>query len=145
MLQSSHLEDHMKTIGVDQSLCTRSSSEHKCMNNIKNICQYAGNCYDQQNLEGIIDAAMVSTQEGLTDNSPNVPMTSTPVKKRSAGKSLCLFTNILDTKPKIEKRRIVDAKSKLRAMEVGTIQWTKKNEKGIQKSMSRSNVICMHV
>ena len=48
MLQSSRLEDHMKTIGIDQSLCTRSSFEHKCMNNIKKIYQHAGKCDDQK-------------------------------------------------------------------------------------------------
>ena len=49
---------------------------------------------------------MVSTPEGVTYNSPNVPMASTPVKKPSARKSLCLFTNIFDVKKKIEKLRI---------------------------------------
>ena len=49
----------------------------------------------QKNLKDILDAAMVSTPEGVTYNCPNVPMTSTPVKKPSARKSLCLFTNIL--------------------------------------------------
>ena len=34
-------------------------------------------------------------------------MTSTPAKKPSARKSLCLFTNILDVKPKTAKRRFV--------------------------------------
>ena len=37
----------------------------------------------------------------VTDDGPNVLMTSTPVKKPSAGKSLCLFTNILHVKMKI--------------------------------------------
>ena len=49
-------------------------------------------------LKDILDAAIVSTPEVFTDYSPNVPMTSTPVKKPSARKSLCLFTNILDVK-----------------------------------------------
>ena len=35
------------------------------MNNIKNIYQHAGKFDDQQNLKDIIDAAMVSTQEGV--------------------------------------------------------------------------------
>ena len=83
MLKSSRLEDHMKTIGIDQSLCTRSSFEHKCMNNLKNIYQYAGKWDDQQNLKDIIDAAMVSNTEGVIDNSPNVPMISTPVNKKT--------------------------------------------------------------
>ena len=104
------------------------------MNNIKNIYQHADKCDYQQNLKDILDADMVSNPEGVTDNSPNVPTTSTPFKKPSARKSLCIFTNKLDVKQKTAKRRIVAAKSKLRAMRVGTIQWTnKKNEKGIQK------------
>ena len=72
------------------------------MNNIKKIYQHAGKCDDQQNLKDIIDADMVSTPEGVTYNSPNAPMTSTPVNKPSASKSLCLFTNILDVKPEPE-------------------------------------------
>ena len=43
---------------------------------------------------------MVSTPELVTDIIPNVPMISTPVKKPSASKSLCLFTNIFDVKRK---------------------------------------------
>ena len=93
------------------------------MNNIRNIYQHARKCDDQQNLKGIIDDEMFSNPEGVTDNISNVPMTSTPVKKSSAMKSLCFFTNILGVKLKIEKRRIVAAKSKRRAMKVGTIQW----------------------
>ena len=62
------------------------------MNNIKKIYQHAGKCDDQQNLKYIIDDAILSTPEGVTDNSPNVHMTSKQVKKPSARKSLCLFT-----------------------------------------------------
>ena len=76
------------------------------MNNIKNIHQYAGKWDDQQNLKDILDAAMVYTPEEFTKDSPHVPMISTPVKKPSARKSLCLFTNILNVKRKTEKRRI---------------------------------------
>ena len=81
MLQSSRREDHMKNIFVEQSLCARSSFEHKCMNNIKKIYQHAGKCDDQQNLKDILDAAMVSTPKVVTYEITNVPMTSTPVKK----------------------------------------------------------------
>ena len=49
---------------------------------------------------------MVSTPEEVTDESPNVPMTSTPFKNPSASKSLCLFTNILNVKKKAAKRRV---------------------------------------
>ena len=145
MLQSSRLEDHMKTIGMDQSSFTRSYFEHRCMNNIKKIYQHAGKCNDQQNLEDNIYAALLSTPEGVTDNSPNVNMKSTPVKKPSARKSLCIFTKILDVKPKTAKRRFVAAKSRLKSTKVGNRLWTKKqNEKSILKSMSRSNVMCIH-
>ena len=76
----------------------------------------------------------MSTPEGVTDNSPNVPLTSTPVNKPRASKSLCLFTNILDVKPKTAKHRIVAEESKLRAMKVGTSHWTKKiKQKGYSK------------
>ena len=44
VLQSPHLEDHVKTIGIDQSLCNRSSFGHKNVNNIKKIYQNAGKC-----------------------------------------------------------------------------------------------------
>ena len=54
------------------------------MNKIKNIYQHAGKCDNQQNLKYIIDADMVSTPEGVTYYSPNVPMKSTPLKKNSA-------------------------------------------------------------
>ena len=74
MLQSSRLEDHMKTIGIDQSSFTRSSFEHTCMKNIKNIYHHAGKCDDQQNLKDILEAAILSTPEGFTENSPNAPM-----------------------------------------------------------------------
>ena len=52
----------------------------------KKIHQHAGKCDNQQNLKDILDASMVSTPEGVIDNSPNVPITSTPVKKKSASK-----------------------------------------------------------
>ena len=76
----------MKTIVIDQSLCTRTFFQHKYMNNIKKIYRHAGKFDDQQNIKDIIYADMVSTPEGVTDNSPNVPMTSTPVQKPSARK-----------------------------------------------------------
>ena len=61
MLQSSRLEDHMNTIGIEQSSFTRSSFEHKCMNNIKKIYQHAGKCDYQQNLKDILEAALLYT------------------------------------------------------------------------------------
>ena len=63
MLKSPRLEDHMKTIGICQSLCNRSSFEHKCMNNIKKIYQHAGQYDDQQKFKDILEANIVSTPE----------------------------------------------------------------------------------
>ena len=102
------------------------------MNNIKNIYQHAGKCNDQQNLKDIIEASILSTPEGFTDNSPNVHFTSSTVKKPSARKSLCLFTNILDVKPATAKRRFVAAKSRRKAMKVCNSLW-KKQTKGHSK------------
>ena len=91
MLQSSRLDDHMKTIGIDQSSCTRSSFAHRCMNNIKKIYQHSGKWDDQQNLKDIIDAAILSHLEWVTDNSPNVHMTSIPVKNQVLGNN-CVYS-----------------------------------------------------
>ena len=96
------------------------------MKNIKKIYQHAGKSDDQQNLKDILDAAILSTPEGGTDNSPNMHMESITVKKPSASKSLCLFTNIMDVKPKTEKRRFVATQSRRKATKVGTSPWTKK-------------------
>ena len=51
-----------------------------------------------KNLKYILDADVVFTPYEFTYDSTSLPMTSTPVKKLSAGKSLCLFTNIFDVK-----------------------------------------------
>ena len=74
VLQFIFLEDHKKTIGIDQSLSNMTSVEHKCLNNIKKIYQHEGKCYDQQNLKDILDAAVVSTPDVFTYNSPNMPL-----------------------------------------------------------------------
>ena len=92
MLQSTCLEDHMKTIGIEQSLCNRSSFEHKFLNNIKNIYQHAGKCDDQQNLKNILDAAMMLNPKEVTYNSTNVTMTSTTVKNQVLGNH-CVYSS----------------------------------------------------
>ena len=50
MLQSPCTEDHMHTIGIDQSLRNRSSFEQFFLNNIKKIYQHAGKCDDKKTL-----------------------------------------------------------------------------------------------
>ena len=74
MLQSSRLEDHMKTIGIARSSFNMSTFEHRCINNIKKIYKHAGKCDDQQNLKDILEADLLSTPEVFTDYSPNVHM-----------------------------------------------------------------------
>ena len=106
------------------------------MNNIKKIYQHADKIDDQQNLKDILKADLISAPEGVADNSPNVHMTSSPAKKQSARKSLCLFTNILDVKPTTAKRRFVAAKSRRKAMKVCNSLWTKKTK---QKGHSKIN------
>ena len=66
---------------------------------------------------------MMSTPEGVIDDSPNAPMASTPVNKPSARKSLCPFTNILNVKNKTAKRRVGASKSKCTSMKVGNSLW----------------------
>ena len=94
MLQSLQLKDHAETIIIDQYLRNNALYEHKCLENIKKLYKQAGKCDDQQQFKDILEAAMVSTPEGFTNNSPISPMTSSPVKKPSAQKSLCMFTNV---------------------------------------------------
>ena len=61
-------------------------------------------------------------------------MTSTPVKKTSARKSLCLFTNTFDVKNKRAKRRIGTEESKRISMEVVNSLWTNRTKrKGYSK------------
>ena len=65
-------------------------------------------------------------------------MTSTPVKKPSAQKSLCMFTNILEVEKKNAYHRVGAAKYNHKAIKFGNIPWAlKKIEKGIQKFMNR--------
>ena len=57
------------------------SFEHNFLNNIKNIYQHTGKCDDQQNPKDIIDVAMVSTTEEVTDVSPIFCINQTTAKK----------------------------------------------------------------
>ena len=74
----------MQTIGIQLYLSNNALYEHKCLENIKTLYKQAGKCDDQQQVKDILEAPMVSTNEGFTDNSPISPMTSSTVKKPSA-------------------------------------------------------------
>ena len=94
MFQSPRLKDTVQTIVIEKSLSNNALYEHKYLENIKKLYKQAGKCDYQQQFKDMLDADMVSTPEVFTNVSPISPMTSTPVKKKRAQKSLCLFTNI---------------------------------------------------
>ena len=128
MLQSPRLKYHVQTIGIDQYLRKNALYEHKCLENMKKLYKQAGKCDYQQPFKDILEDAIVSTPGGFTDDSPISPMTSTSVKKPSARKPLCIFTNILDVKNKTATRRVWAAKYKCKAIKYETIPWAlKKN------------------
>ena len=56
-------------------------------------------------------------------------MTSTPVKKRSARKSVCLFTTILYVKKKTATFRVGATESKREAIKYGTTPWALKEKR----------------
>ena len=103
------------------------------MNDIKKIYQHAGKCDDQQDLTDILEPPILSTPEEFTDNSPNIHMTLSPVKKPSSRKSLCLVTNILDVETTTVKRRFVAEKYRRKYMKVGNSLWKKTKTKRASK------------
>ena len=74
--------------------------EHKCLENIKILYKQAGMCDYQQQFKDNLKDSIVYTPEGFTNNSPIYPITSSPIKKPSAQKSLCVFTDVLEAKRK---------------------------------------------
>ena len=134
MLQSPRLKDYVQTIGIGQSLSNNDLYEHKCLENIKQLYKQDGKYDDQKKFKDFLEGAMVSTPEVFTDNSPISPSISAPVKKQSAGKSICLFTNVLDAKKKTATRRVGADKSKRNAITYGTTLWAlKQKRKGNSK------------
>ena len=123
MLQSPRLKYQVKTIGIDESLSKNALFELKCPQNIKKLYKHAGKCDNQKQFKYILEASMVSTPEGLTDNIPISPTTPTPVKEPSARKLPCLFTTILDMKKKAANHRVGAAKSKRKAINAVTTPW----------------------
>ena len=95
MLQSPCLKDHMKTIGIDQSLSNSAIFENMCLQNTNKLYKNSRKRDDQQQFKDIFEAAMFLTPEGLTANSTISPITPPTLKKKSARKSLCLLTNTL--------------------------------------------------
>ena len=80
--QSPRLKYHVQTIGIQPYLSNNAIYENKCIGNIKKLYKQAGECDDQQQLKDIIEAAIISTPKGFTDNSPISPMVLSPDKKK---------------------------------------------------------------
>ena len=78
---------------------------------------------------------MVSTPEVFTYDIPISPMTSTPVKKPSAGKSLCFFATVLDVKIKLLPVDFGSAKSKRKAIKYGTTPWALKQKRKVNSKI----------
>ena len=100
ILQSPRLKYNMNTIGIYQLLRNSDIFEHRCLQNINKLYKHSGKCDSQQKFKDIIEAAIVSTPEGFTNNTPRYPMTPQTSKKLSARKPLCIFTNVLDLSKK---------------------------------------------
>ena len=126
MLQSPRIKYHVKNIDIDQSISKNALFKHKYLQNINKLYRHAGKCDNQQQFKYIIKAAMVSTNEGVTNNSHRSSMTPTTVKKPSARKPLCLLTHILDVKNKTATRWFGDDKSKRKADKEVTTPWALK-------------------
>ena len=135
MLQSPRLKDHVKTIGIYQSLNKNAIFEQKCLQNINKLYKHAGKCDDQQQFKDIFEADTVSTPEGFTNNSPRYPMTPTPFKKPIARKLLCFFTNILDVKKETAIRRVGPDKSNCKAIKSGTTSWALKSKRKVNSKI----------
>ena len=97
----------------------------------------AGKCEDQQQFKDILEAAMVSTPVVFSDNSPISTMTSTPIKKPSDWKPLCLFTNISDVKKLITAElEMLNLSARQLNLEINHGNWNQ-SKKEIQESITR--------
>ena len=103
-MKSPRLKYHIDNIGIYQYLSNNYLYENKHLEKIKKLYNHAGKCDNQQQLKYILEYAIVYTPEGFTNDSLISSTTSTPVKKTSDRKSLCLFTNILDVNQKTASR-----------------------------------------
>ena len=77
---------------------------------------------------------MDSTPEGFTEKNPISPMKTTTVKKPSAQKLLCIFTNILDVNQKNDYRQVGAAQYKRKAIKYGSTPWELKQNREIKIS-----------
>ena len=95
--------------------------EHRCLKNIKKTsCK----CDDQQQYKTILEAVMVSTTEGCTDNSPMTPNQYYPTKKPIERKVLRQFSEALYVKHKTDVHRLGVAKENHKVIRTGNVLWS---------------------
>ena len=128
----------MEIIGINKSLSNSALFEHTCLQNIKKLYKYARKCDNQKKFKDIIEAAMVSNSLGFTNKNPISPTTPKKVNKKSARKSLCIFTNILYVKNKTSICRVGGAKSKHKEIKAENTPWLLKPKR---KLNSRKMII----
>ena len=82
---------------------------------------------------------MISTSEVFNNNRPISLMTTSPVKKPSARKSLCMFTNILYVNKKTAYCRVGSVKYKHKAIKYGNTPWAlkQKTKRALKKQVNR--------
>ena len=123
LIHSERLKQHMVTIVVDQLLSNSALYEHKCLLNIKKLYKYSVKCDDQQHYKDIIEADMVSTSEGLTDNIPLSPGPYVTVRNPSASKSLHQPSEVFYFKYKTAVYRSGGAKSRRKSIRAVSMLW----------------------
>ena len=75
--------------------------EHRFLKTIKKLYKPDGKCDNQNQYKAILEAAMVSTTERFTENSPISPGPYVTVKNNGVIKSLRLFTELFYVKIKL--------------------------------------------
>ena len=90
----------MVAIRVDQPLSNCSLYELRCLENINKLFKNSGKRDYKKKHRKILEATMVSTPEGFTDNSKMTPNPYVSKKNPSAIKSLRQFSETLDVKHK---------------------------------------------
>ena len=104
--------------------------------NIKKLYKYAGKCDDQQWYEAILEAVMISTSEGLTDNNPMSRMTYVHVNTPSERKPLCQLYEVLDVKHKNTVSRLGADKSGTKAIKIGNMLWYSITKRRVHKKIN---------
>ena len=94
----------MIAIGVYQWLSNSSLYEHRRLENIKKVQEYADKCDDKHQYKDILYADIVSTPEGIVDNRPISIGTLGMLNKISARKLLNQFLALFDVKQKNDVR-----------------------------------------